>query len=141
MKKISKLFNIKKIVKEINLCTNWEEKIDYLIYLSKNLPLNKKKIRKKKYILYGCYNSIWLKIKNNKKKININADSNTLIVKGILFIILSIFNNKKKKYIINIKLIDFFKKINLFKYINITKQIIIQKVDLYIKNKINKNKI
>ncbi len=138
MKKINKLFNIKKIIKEINLCINSEEKIDYIIYLSKYLPINNKNLRKKKYIIYGCYNSIWLKIKKYKKKFNINADSNTLIVKGILFIILSICNNKTKKYIININFIKIFKKINLFKYINITKKIIIQKIELYIKNKIYK---
>ncbi len=136
MNKINKLFNIKKIIKEINLCSNWEEKISYLIYLSKYLPFNKKKIRKKKYILYGCYNNIWIKIKYKNKKITINADSNTLIIKGILFIIISICNNKKIKYIKNKNFINIFKKIKLYKYINITKKIIIQKIEFYIKNKI-----
>ncbi len=138
MKNINKLFNIKKIVKEINLCENWEEKINYLIYLSKYLPLKNKKIRKKKYILYGCYNNIWLKIKNKKKKIIINADSNTLIIKGILFIIICICNNKNINYIKNKNFINIFKKIKLYKYINITKKIIIKKIEFYIKKKIFK---
>ncbi len=128
----------KKIIKEINLCKNWEETINYIIYLSKKLPLNNINIRKKKYIIYGCYNNIWLKINKIKKKIIINGDSNTIIIKGILFIILSFYNKKKKNYILKLNLINLLKKIKLFKYIDITKKIIIKKIILFIKKKIKK---
>ncbi len=129
-------FNKKKINKEINLCKNWEEIINYLIYLSKKLPLKNKNIKKKKYIINGCFNKIWIKIKKKNKYIKINADSNTLIIKGILFIIISIYNKKKKKHILKLNFIKYIKKTKLFKYINTYKKITIEKIILYIKKKI-----
>ncbi len=130
------LINKKKINKEINLCKNWEEIINYLIYLSKKLPLKKKNIKKKKYIINGCFNKIWIKIKKKNKYIIINGDSNTLIIKGILFIIISIYNKKKKKKILKSNFIKYLKKTKLFKYINTYRKITIEKIISYIKNKI-----
>ncbi len=132
------LINKKKIIKQINLCKNWEEIINYLIYLGKKLPFNKKNIKKKKYILEGCFNKIWIKIKKKKNIFKINGDSNTIIIKGILFIIISIYTNKKKKYILKLNFIKFIKKTKLFKYITTYKKITIEKIIYYIKNKIKK---
>ncbi len=127
-------WNSKTIKKEILLCKNWDEKISYLIYLSKNLPINKINIRKKKYILYNCNNKIWIKIYKINNNIFINADSNTILIKSILVIIISIYNRYKFKNINFKKIIKYFTKMKLIKDINIFQQVILKKIILHINN-------
>ncbi len=133
---MNNLLNIKNIINDINLCSNWEEKIFYLLELGKILPLNNINIRNSKYIIYGCYSNTWIKIENKKKIIFLNADSNTLLTKGILTIIIALCNNQNKKYISKLNIIYFFKKIKILKHLNDVRKITIEKIINFIKTQI-----
>ncbi len=132
-----KLISKKKIFKEIILLKKYKDKLIYLIELSKILPLKKKNIKNKKNIIYGCQTNIWIKIKNKNNFIKINADSDSLIIKGILSIIIIILNNKKIKKIKKINIKNILKKINIFNNILNYKIIGLKSIFLYIKKKIN----
>ncbi len=129
------LYN-KKIFEEINSLKKYEDKIIYLIELGKILPLKNKNIKYKNNIIYGCQNNVWLKIKNNNNIIKINADSDSLIIKGILSIIIINLNNKKIKYIKNKNIYNIFKKIHFFKKIINNKIIGLKSIFFTIKKKI-----
>ncbi len=129
----------KNIIKELKLCSNSEEKLIYIIDLGKFLPFKKKNIRKKKYIIYGCQNNTWIKIKKKKKIFKLNGDSNTLIIKGLLLIIILFLNNKKKKKILNINIYKILKKLNIIKYITYNRLLGINLIFDYIKKKLKKN--
>ncbi len=116
---MKKLPNLSDLITNFNTCLNTEEKFHYLIKLGTNLPLNKQNIRNNNNIIHGCQNKIWIYI-NKYPELIINADSNTLIMKGILMILIVIYTHMKYKNIniINNKIIYVFKKINLINYIN-----------------------
>ncbi len=90
-----KLPKINNIINNFNLCSSKEEKLFYLIYLGKKIPLNNEKIRKSYYLLSNCQSKVWIKIKKKNNIIFINGDSNTSIIKGLLTIIIIIFYKKK----------------------------------------------
>ncbi len=130
--------NIKKIINEINLLKNDKEKYIYIIDLSNILPIKKKNIRNKHNIIKGCQNNVWIKIKKKNKKIYINGDSDSLIIKGFLVLIISLLYKKKIKYINNININNILNKINILKKITYTRSIGIQTIIKNIKKKINK---
>ncbi len=124
------------LINNFNLCWNDKEKLIYIMDLGKNLPLNKENIRKKKYIIYKCQSNIWIKIKKKKNILNINCDSNSLIIKGWLVIIISIYRNRKIKKNIKYKILNFIKKINLFKKLTFHKLTNLKSIIHYIEKKI-----
>ncbi len=109
------LIKKKKIIKNLKLCLNNEEKLIYIMDLGKNLPLNKENIRKKNNIIYKCQSNVWIKIKKKKNIIKINGDSDSLIIKGLLVIIITAYKNTNIKKKMNYKIYNFIKKINLIK--------------------------
>ncbi len=128
--------NIKKIFKNLNILKKQEEKLIYLIELGKILPIKRKNIRKKKYIIYGCQSNVWIKIYKKKNKLIFNADSNSSIIKGFLTILISIYNNKKITKIFKFDLKKLIKK-KIIKNIIFSRIIGIKYIIKYIKNKIN----
>ncbi len=129
---------IKKIIKNFNFCSNKKEKLIYLITLGKKIPLKKEKIRKTKNILYGCQSNVWLKIYKKNNLFIINGDSDSLIIKGILSLIINSYNNKKIKKIIKIDIYNLFKKIKLLNFLSFSRAISIKLILKNIQNIINK---
>ncbi len=140
------ILNKKKIILYLTSSLPIQEKIFYLINLGKNLPLENKKIRKKKNIIYGCQSNVWIKIKKKNKLIYINGDSDTSLIKGLLIIIIIFYNNKKIKKIKKLNINKYFKKLNLTKYLSTSRTIGITYIikfiykKLKIKKKIKFNK-
>ncbi len=133
---MKKLPNKKKLINNFKICWNNEEKLMYLIDLGKSLPLNNKNIRNKENFIYKCNSNIWIKIKKNNNIIKINGDSNTLIIKGLLAIIIIIYNKNNNIKKINNKIYNFLNKINLLKQFTLNKLTNLNTILLYIKKKI-----
>ncbi|MGD6858566.1 MAG: SufE family protein [Enterobacteriaceae bacterium] len=117
-----KFISLNKILENFCNCKNWEEKYLFLIELGNELFFFIKKVKFKKYLVEGCQSNVWIKIDiNNKKKLKIYGYSDSSVVRGIVYIIISMFKNKKIEKIKKINIYYFFKKINLFKYITYTR--------------------
>ncbi len=135
MKKLNK----KKIIKDFLFCKNKEEKLLYLIKIGKNIPLKKTDIRQKDNIIHGCQSNVWLKINITKNLVNINADSNSRIIKGILLLIIILLNKKNIKKAKKTNINKFFKKIKILHYLSFTRTIGIKIILKIIKSKLSKN--
>ena len=95
------------IKENFDILDNWEERYKYIISLGDKLPkLDHYNINITKNKVDGCISQVWLthqiKNVNNSKYIYIYADSDSHIVKGILYIIISLFFNKNIDDIKNI---------------------------------------
>lgn len=123
----------------VNL-NNSHELFLYLIKISKFLPKISKKFYCKKFLVQGCQNNVWLYIKINKIKnnkfITIYSDSESLIIKGILYIIFIFYHNIPLKIIKNKKnIIYFFKKKNILNKLSLIRKIgILNILNIIIKN-------
>jgi len=104
---------IKQLIDEFGLFDDWEEKYSYIIELGKTLPkLNDdEKIAKNK--VSGCVSQVWLISKEEDRKLFFYADSDALIVKGLLSIVIKIYSGKTRIEIQNINFMDIFNKLDL----------------------------
>jgi cysteine desulfuration protein SufE len=104
---------IKQLIDEFGLFDDWEEKYSYIIELGKTLPkLNDdEKVEKNK--VSGCVSQVWLISREEDGKLFFYADSDALIVKGLLAIVIKIFSDKTRIEIQNINFMDIFNQLDL----------------------------
>jgi len=89
------------IVEDFSFMEDWTEKYQYLIDLSKNLAPMDTKFKVEDNLIKGCQSKVWLKASFENELINFQADSDAIISKGIVAILLSILNDRKPNEILN----------------------------------------
>lgn len=100
------------IIEEFELFDNWIDKYDYLIDLGKSLPKIDESEKTLENIITGCQSQVWLNAKKNDNSIVFTADSDAIMTKGIIAILIRVLSHQKPNDIINAKL-DFIKTIGL----------------------------
>lgn len=92
---------IRQIIEEFEMFSDWQDKYSYIIDMGKNLPNldESQKIDANK--VNGCVSQVWLVSTREGDKYYFSADSDALIVKGLLAIVLRIFSGKTKEQIIH----------------------------------------
>ena len=108
------------IVNEFNFFEDWSEKYQYLIDLGKNLPDFNQINRVEENLVKGCQSNVWLHAEIIDDKIIYTADSDAIISKGIISILISVFSGQKAEDIINAKM-DFIDKIGLSNHLSQTR--------------------
>lgn len=74
---------------------NWDERYQYVIDLGKTLPLIDEKYKVGENIIKGCQSKVWLHGEQNDGKIVFTADSDAILTKGIIAILIRTFSNQK----------------------------------------------
>jgi cysteine desulfuration protein SufE len=100
------------IIEEFELFDNWIDKYDYLIDLGKSLPKIDESEKTLENIITGCQSQVWLNAKKIDNNIVFTADSDAIMTKGIIAILIRVLSHQKPNDIINAKL-DFIKTIGL----------------------------
>ena len=108
------------IVNEFDFFDDWSEKYQYLIDLGKNLPDFNQINRVEENLVKGCQSNVWLHAEIIDDKIIYTADSDAIISKGIISILISVFSGQKPEDIINAKM-DFIDKIGLSNHLSQTR--------------------
>ena len=88
------------IIEEFNLFDDWMERYEYLIELGKSLPLIDDQYKIEENIIKGCQSKVWLYSKMNDSKINFTADSDAILTKGLVALLLRVFTNQTPKDIL-----------------------------------------
>ncbi len=99
---INKIQN--KIVEEFSGLDDGFEKYEYIVKLGKSLPPLNKEFKTEKNLISGCQSKLWLKADIIDKKISFSADSDALITKGIISLLLRVVNNQSPADILNSEL-------------------------------------
>lgn len=73
---------------------NWDERYQYVIDLGKTLPLIDEKYKTEDNIIKGCQSKVWLHGEQNDGKIVFTADSDAILTKGIIAILIRTFSNQ-----------------------------------------------
>ena len=93
--------NGQSLVDDFSFMEDWTEKYQYLIDLSKNLAPMDTKFKVEDNLIKGCQSKVWLKASFENELINFQADSDAIISKGIVAILLSVLNDRKPNEILN----------------------------------------
>lgn len=89
------------LVEDFSFMEDWTEKYQYLIDLSKNLTPMDTKFKVEDNLIKGCQSKVWLQASFENELINFQADSDAIISKGIVAILLSVLNDRKPNEILN----------------------------------------
>ena len=82
------------IVEEFGMFEDWMEKYEYIIELGKNLPLIDDKHKTDNNLIKGCQSRVWLYADYKDGKIIYSADSDAIITKGIVAILIRVLSNQ-----------------------------------------------
>lgn len=96
------------IVEEFSLFDNWEDKYEYLIDMGKKLPKLEDVNKKEENKIRGCQSTVWMVSEYKDGKIFYKADSDAMIVKGLISMLIRVFSGQKPSDIIaaDMKFID-----------------------------------
>ena len=83
------------IVEEFDMFEDWMEKYEYIIELGKTLPMIDDKLKIEENLIKGCQSRVWLHTQHNNGIITYTADSDAIITKGIVAILIRVLSNQK----------------------------------------------
>tara|TARA_R110002020_G_scaffold172933_3_gene363501 strand:+ start:231 stop:656 length:426 start_codon:yes stop_codon:yes gene_type:complete len=89
------------IVDEFAMFDDWMERYEYMIELGKSLPLIDEKYKTDEYIIKGCQSKVWVHADMEDGKVKFTADSDAIITKGIIAILIRAFSNKPPQEILD----------------------------------------
>ena len=116
-----KINNIQdEIISDFDLFDNWMDKYNYLIELSKDIILIPKSKKNDENLIKGCQSKVWLFAEYKNNKLYFSGDSDAIITKGIISLLISIFNNQSCDDILNSE-IYFIKKIGLNEHLSMNR--------------------
>lgn len=89
------------IIDEFSVFDEWLDKYDYLIDLSKELPFIDEKHRTDQYVIKGCQSRVWVDAHMADGKIYFSADSDAIITKGIIALLIRVLNGRTPQEILD----------------------------------------
>ncbi len=92
------------IIDEFSMFDDWLDKYDYLISLSEELPAIDADKRTDKYLIEGCQSRVWVAAEMRDGKVYYTADSDAIITKGIIALLIRVMSGRKAQEIANIDL-------------------------------------
>ncbi len=87
------------IVDEFSMFDDWMQRYEYMIELGKSLPLIDEQYKTDDNIIKGCQSRVWVHAKLDTDKLVFTADSDAIITKGIIAILIRVFSNQSPKEI------------------------------------------
>lgn len=96
------------IIDEFAMFEDWEERYQYMIDLGKTLPIIDPKYKTEDNLIKGCQSKVWVHAELTNNQVVFTADSDAIITKGIIAILIRVFSNQKPKDILdaNVSFID-----------------------------------
>lgn len=89
------------IIEEFSIFEDWLDKYDYLISLSDTLPPIDPSHRTEKYLIEGCQSRVWIDARLEDGKVYYTADSDAIIVKGIIALLVRVMNGRTPQEIVD----------------------------------------
>ena len=108
------------VIDEFLLFDDWMQKYEYMIDLGKSLPLINENNKTNDRLIKGCQSKVWLDAQLKNGKINYTADSDAIITKGIIAILLRVFSNQSPDDVLSANT-DFIDKIGLKEHLSPTR--------------------
>ena len=89
------------IIEEISVFDDWLDKYDYLIGLSDSLPAIAPEHRTGQYLIEGCQSRVWIDARTDGGRIFFTADSDAIITKGIIALLIRVLNGRTPQEVLD----------------------------------------
>ncbi|HMG07841.1 MAG TPA: SufE family protein, partial [Mucilaginibacter sp.] len=104
------------ITSDFSLLDTWEEKYEYIIELGKKLPVLEEKYKVEENMIKGCQSAVWLIADYRDGRVFFKADSDAVIVKGLVSMLIRVLSGHTPDQIIHAKL-DFIEQIGMMTHL------------------------
>ena len=108
------------IITEFELFDNWMDKYEHIIDLGKDLSDLKQEHKLEENLINGCQSRVWLHAEYNNNTVTYYADSDAIITKGIIALLIRVLNNQNPQNILDAEL-AFIEKIGLTNHLSPTR--------------------
>lgn len=108
------------LIEEFSLFDDWMEKYEYIIQLGKELPLIDEQYKKDENLIKGCQSKVWLHATYQEGKVVFTADSDAIITKGLVAMVIRVLSNQTPKDISEAQLY-FVDRIGLKEHLSVTR--------------------
>lgn len=88
------------IIDDFAIYDDWMEKYEYIIELGKDLPLIDPSKKTDDRLIEGCQSRVWLDAAIEQNKLRLTADSDAIITKGIIGLLVRVYNNESPEDIV-----------------------------------------
>ncbi len=102
---------------DFSLLTNWEEKYEYLIELGMDMPPMKPELKVDENLVKGCQSSVWFDVNCEDGNVVFEADSDSLVVKGMVAVLFRLFNHQPAIDVLDADL-SLFEELGLWRHIS-----------------------
>lgn len=108
------------LIDDFSFFEDWMAKYEYIIQLGKELPLIDEVYKKNEYLIKGCQSQVWLHADLVDGKVMFTADSDAVITKGLVSLMVKVLSNQKPQDIVDTDLY-FIDKIGLKEHLSPTR--------------------
>jgi cysteine desulfuration protein SufE len=108
------------VIEEFELFDDWMDKYNYIIELGKELPGIDERYKEDKYLINGCQSQVWLHASYADGKVKFAADSDAMITKGIVALLIRVLSGQKPEDILEADL-SFIDEIGLKEHLSQTR--------------------
>ncbi len=105
------------LIDDFALLDNWEEKYEYLIEMGQDLPEMDPALKTEDRLVQGCQSSVWFDIHCQDGNLIFSADSDSLIVKGMVAVLNEILNGQSAEDVLQADM-TFFETLGLWRHIS-----------------------
>lgn len=105
------------LINTFEFLTDWEQKYEYIIDLGKELKSMPEEKKTEDNLIKGCQSQVWLYAEHNDGKVIFSADSDGILPKGIISLLVSIYNGHSAQEILDSDF-DFISKIGLQEFLS-----------------------
>lgn len=118
-----KTVTVEEVIDTLDFFDDWEDRYRYIIDLGKQLPSFPESMQTADRIIHGCQSQVWLEVgfDSDSQRLLLSADSDALIVRGLVAIVLTALNNKTAQEILDYDMQAFFTAIDLLKHLSPTR--------------------
>jgi len=102
---------------DFSLLANWEEKYEYLIEMGMDMPAMKPENKVDENLVKGCQSSVWFDVNCQDGMMVFEADSDSLVVKGMVAILYKLFNHQPAKDVLEADL-NLFEELGLWRHLS-----------------------
>ncbi|MFT2111141.1 SufE family protein [Marinomonas sp. 2405UD68-3] len=109
------------IIEDLAFFDDWEDRYKYIIDLAKVLPSFDASLRTDERLVRGCQSSVWIDFTQKKGVLSFNVDSDAIIVKGLLALVMAAFDKKSPAEILAFDMDGFFVELDLASHLSPTR--------------------
>ena len=115
------LASTEEILEDLEFFDDWEERYKYIIDLGKGLSVMDDSLHTAERLVKGCQSNVWIDIQPEGDKLNFVVDSDALIVRGLLALVMAAYSGKTPAEILAFDVDDYFQKLDLERHLSPTR--------------------